>query len=384
MRLTVTTGSLSSVTVAGNAPSRGGHGGTGGTGSGSGSGGAGGSGGIDGTPGGVFVQAPPAATLQDSIVASNAAGNCLSTGGPITDLGHNLSFGDASCPGINGDPKLGPLQDNGGPTQTMGLQGGSAAVDQVPANGAGGCQSSDQRGVVRPHAAACDIGAFELAGPDVTTSAATSITSAGATLNGSVNANQSSASVHFEFGTTSSYDATTGSQQVGGVGTTAVRAQLTSLSPNTTYHYRLLATSPDGSQAGGDQTFTTGAAPPSGGASAPSIGHLSIKPASFRAKKRTHHRRDKAGTSISYTDSQSANATFTIWRCTKVKKHRGCVRYAQVATFAHTDKVGRNSFRWNGSVGRKPLKPGRYRLDLTARTGRLTGNKLSALFRIVS
>jgi hypothetical protein len=46
----------------------------------------------------------------------------------------------------------------------MALAPGSAAIDQVPATGAG-CPATDQRGVKRPQGSACDIGAFELAAP---------------------------------------------------------------------------------------------------------------------------------------------------------------------------------------------------------------------------
>ena len=58
---------------------------------------------------------------------------------------------------------LGPLQDNGGPTQTMALLPGSAAIDAAndaicaapPVN------NLDQRGITRPQGPHCDIGAFE-------------------------------------------------------------------------------------------------------------------------------------------------------------------------------------------------------------------------------
>jgi hypothetical protein len=49
----------------------------------------------------------------------------------------------------------------------MALASGSAAIDQVPASGAG-CPATDQRGVRRPQGNACDIGAFEFATPQIT------------------------------------------------------------------------------------------------------------------------------------------------------------------------------------------------------------------------
>jgi CSLREA domain-containing protein len=94
-------------------------------------------------------------TLANSIVSGNGASNC---DGTIGDGGHNLSSGP-TCPGANSDPLLGPLADNGGPTQTMAPADGSPAIDSVPT--AAGCLATDQRGVARPQRTACDAGAVE-------------------------------------------------------------------------------------------------------------------------------------------------------------------------------------------------------------------------------
>jgi predicted outer membrane repeat protein len=101
------------------------------------------------------------ATLKNSIVANSTTGrNCS---GAIIDGGGNLSYPDASCPGINADPLLGPLQDNGGPTWTMALGPGSAALDtgDDAICAADPVNNLDQRGVIRPQGAHCDIGALE-------------------------------------------------------------------------------------------------------------------------------------------------------------------------------------------------------------------------------
>ena len=75
------------------------------------------------------------------------------------------------------DPKLGPLQSNGGPTQTMALLPGSPAIDKGTSVGLIGTLTTDQRGTGFPrkidnlsvaNAAGgdgTDIGAFELAAP---------------------------------------------------------------------------------------------------------------------------------------------------------------------------------------------------------------------------
>ncbi len=114
--------------------------------------------------GGMFNTSGSLATLKNAIVANNSPDNCSTRGGGISSAGHNLSS-DATCSGasgdlINTDPLLGPLANNGGPTQTQALLPGSPAIDA----GSSDCPppATDQRGVARPQGAACDIGAFEL------------------------------------------------------------------------------------------------------------------------------------------------------------------------------------------------------------------------------
>ncbi|MEX0745410.1 MAG: flexitail domain-containing putative surface protein, partial [Phycisphaeraceae bacterium] len=101
--------------------------------------------------------------LENTIVADNTLnGSPSDCDGPITSQGHNVNS-DESC-GLAGggdissaDPLLGPLADNGGPTETHYLLPGSPAID------VGVCPpNTDQRGIPRPQGAGCDIGAIEL------------------------------------------------------------------------------------------------------------------------------------------------------------------------------------------------------------------------------
>ena len=98
-----------------------------------------------------------------------------------------------------------------------------------------------------------------LSAPTVTTEAVTLITETGATLNGTVNANNSSSTVTFEYGTTTSYGrtVTAAPNPVTGTTNSAVSAALTGLITNTTYHYRVVAVNGGGRVDGADLTFTT-------------------------------------------------------------------------------------------------------------------------------
>ena len=96
-------------------------------------------------------------------------------------------------------------------------------------------------------------------GPNVSTLAATSITTTGATLNGTVNASGSSTAVSFDYGASESYGTTVAGTPtpVTGSSATPVSANLTGLTPGTTYHFRVNGVSTGGNANGNDLTFTT-------------------------------------------------------------------------------------------------------------------------------
>ncbi len=100
--------------------------------------------------------------------------------------------------------------------------------------------------------------------PAATTAAATGVTNDGATLNGTVNANNFTTTVVFEYGETVAYGTTTNAAQspVSGTTNTAVSRAISGLLPNTTYHYRVAGTNGGGTTNGSDMTFTTLPSPP--------------------------------------------------------------------------------------------------------------------------
>ena len=94
--------------------------------------------------------------------------------------------------------------------------------------------------------------------PTASTVAATNVTANSATLNGTVNPNGLSTTVYFQWGTTTAYGNTTPSQSIGsGTSNVGVSANLSGLSPSTTYHYRVVATNNAGTTYGADVAFTT-------------------------------------------------------------------------------------------------------------------------------
>ncbi len=112
--------------------------------------------------------------LKNTILANNSgAGPSGDCGNFVTSLGHNIIgkvgtcsiVGDTTGNKLGVNPKVGPLQDNGGPTFTHALLAGSPAID---AGDPSGCTdttgiplTTDQRGFTRPVGDVCDIGSYE-------------------------------------------------------------------------------------------------------------------------------------------------------------------------------------------------------------------------------
>jgi hypothetical protein len=119
-----------------------------------------------GQGGGIFIN--DATTFRNTVVSGNLVGATASqcfVNDTVTAPAGNIERG-SDC-GFTGtankqgtDPALGPLANNGGPTDTQALLSGSPAIDFAPA---AGCPATDQRGVSRPQGALCDSGAFEVA-----------------------------------------------------------------------------------------------------------------------------------------------------------------------------------------------------------------------------
>ncbi len=95
--------------------------------------------------------------------------------------------------------------------------------------------------------------------PLVVTVAATGVGSYTATVNGTVNANNASTTVSFDYGLTIAYGSTAAGSPspVGGVSAVPVSAVLSGLLPGNTYHFRVNGSNAGGSASGADLTFNT-------------------------------------------------------------------------------------------------------------------------------
>lgn len=100
-------------------------------------------------------------TVYNSILVGSDADNCA---GALADGGGNVDWYTGSagpgsnCPGLEADPQLQPLADNGGYSETMAIPGSSPAID---AGLAANCPAADQTGRMRLNDGDCDSGAYD-------------------------------------------------------------------------------------------------------------------------------------------------------------------------------------------------------------------------------
>jgi hypothetical protein len=259
-------------------------------------------------------------TVDNSIVQGGSSGHDVTalTGDPgasVIVTGHysamSRSAGDSGGSGTEqfdfSDHVLAadPIFATGG----YGVTGSSPTIDAASA--ALTDLLVDFDGLPRILGSAPDMGAFEYAPAPAVQASSGDVTQTTAALSGSVTS-AIAADAHFEYGLDTTYGTSAGAASLPGAATapSAVGAALAGLAPETTYHYRLVATNDHGTTASPDATFTTSAAPPGptpGDTAPPHITKLKLRwprisfvldePArvTFKVGKRSWKRQLKAG-----------------------------------------------------------------------------------------
>lgn len=276
-------------------------------------------------------------SIENSLIAAGSAptsgGNCAfeSKEALLLSQGYNAEDSNQCALGGTGDKvdaslALGALQSNGGPTQTVALNAGSAAID---AGNPGGCTNVegepltvDQRGVARPQGAHCDIGAFEYVPPAPTPVKTESPPAPVAPRDGALTLSPSAFAAASSGASIATAHAKGHKPPVGStVGYTDSEAASTTFTVvRVEQGYR--------------------------------VGHASCK--AGQPKRSKHGRRPQA-----------------------------CTITVTLGSFTHKDTAGRNSFRFSGRINGHALSDGSYELIAKPTLGALKGNQVQATFKII-
>ncbi|MBW7571357.1 beta strand repeat-containing protein [Caproiciproducens faecalis] len=189
-----------------------------------------------------YIAAPTVTSLSSTSGPATGGTSVAITGTGLTGA-TAVKFGTVNAAGytINSATQI---------TATVPAGSGTVHVTVTTAGGTSVTSSSDQFTYIAP--------------PTATTGAASAVSYTAATLNGTINANNASTTVTFQYGETASYGRTieASPSSVTGTSSTFVSCSLSGLTPNTTYHYRVVGTNLSGASNGEDKTFTTPAAQP--------------------------------------------------------------------------------------------------------------------------
>jgi uncharacterized protein (TIGR02145 family) len=204
------------------------------------------------------VPVPP--TVTTAVIASYTSNSAV-CGGEVTNEGtspvsaRGVCWSTVSPPDINGNKSI----DGGGPgsfvSNLTGLIPGTQYYLKAYATNSINVTSYGNERIFTTN---CVV-------PAATTNPASNVGITTVTLNGIVNANGLSTTVTFEYGLSTSYSSTAAASPspVTGSTNTTVSAELTGLTANALYHYRIKTVNCGGTTYGEDRTFTTTCTAPS-------------------------------------------------------------------------------------------------------------------------
>ena len=357
-------------------------------------------------------------TTHDTIIAYNTdqkqnVDNCL---GSVPTTGPNLENGTECEFSIKGNPLLGPLAENGGPTPTMLLGAGSPAIE---AGTNETCATQDQRGDARPATAGaqCDLGAVEVT-PLADLAISGQASAASVAFGGSIAYTLTATNLGPDPAPSTTVEnllpagatfvkATTAAGSCSG--STTLTCALGTLAPGASVAVNVSATlglAGTATDVASVHAATTDSSPADNQISIlatvlapvivapivplapvmPVLSHLSISPARFRVGSAstavTAARRTPRGTKIDFTLSEPARVRIVLQEKLSGRRHGGrclassthghnqqgprCTRLVVVGTLTRTAAMGANRVAFSGRVGSHALKSGSYIATLTA------------------
>ena len=160
---------------------------------------------------------------------------------------------------------------------------------------------------------------------------------------------------------------------------------------------------PTGAAGAGPGPDTGAGTKPAADRTAPIVTGFRLVPKRFRVGRRSTprvavSRRARVGSSFRYRLSEEAKVRILIERRTfgrrsggkcrratrALRGHRRCVRYVRAGAFRRMGRAGSNRHRFSGRIGRRKLRPGRYRASIRATDAAGNRSRLKrARFRIV-
>jgi hypothetical protein len=192
-------------------------------------------------------------TAQDALQAAAVSFKSPSSGATVSSSPVTVTGGASAGSGVKSVTVNGvkATVSGGSFSASVPLTGGANTLTAVLTSN-GGASASASEGVKLAVA------------PRATTSSATGVTATRAALTGSVTPGTAATTYQFEYGTTTAYGKSSGSGSLtASASGSPVSLSVTGLSPNATYHFRLMATSSAGKGEGNDVTFKTPRAAPS-------------------------------------------------------------------------------------------------------------------------
>lgn len=193
------------------------------------------------------------ATLANSIIYGI-------TGNPDADLTASGGFSSVTHSLISVNPKLAPLGNYGGRTQTMPPLASSPAINDAD-DSITNSFPTDQRGFPRAIGFHVDIGAAEATNapfaPSAVTQPASLLTFTSASFNAAISIGGTNTSYYYQYGLTTNYGSfsPTNIANYSDTWGTTVNVSLTN-APNNNYHFRVVASNPQGVAVGGDVLLT--------------------------------------------------------------------------------------------------------------------------------